>query len=150
MSQQIALTVQQCAECAQNSTPNKEPLMILQLPEYLWQVVGTDLFEIDGTHYVLTVDYFSKYPEVIQLTSSTSAAVIRALKSVFSRHGTPETVRSDNGLQYSSQEFARFASSYEFKHVTRSPRFPQSNGQVERTVQTVKRVAEEVKCMIPI
>ena len=87
MSQQIAQTMQQCAECAQNSTPNKEPLMISQLVEYPWQGVGTDLFEIDGTHYVLTVDYFSRYPEVIQLTSTTSAAVIRALKSVFSRHG---------------------------------------------------------------
>ena len=114
--------------------------MISQLLEYPWQVVGTDLFEIDGTHYVPTVDYFSRYPEVIQLTSTTSAAVIRALKSVFSRHGIPETVRSDNGPQYSSQEFARFASSYEFKYVTSSLRFPQSNGQVERTVQTVKRL----------
>ena len=140
VSQQIAQTVQQCAECAKNSTPNKEPLMTSQLPEYPWQVVGTDLFEIDGVHYLLTVDYFSRYPEVIKLTSTTSAAVIKALKSVFSRHGIPETVRSDNGPQYSSQEFARFASSYEFNHVTSSPRFPQSNGQVERTVQTVKRL----------
>ena len=140
MSQQIVQTVQQCAECAQNSTPNKEPLMISQLPEYPWQVVGTDLFEINGTHFVLTVDYFSRYPEVIQLTSTTSAAVIRALKSVFARHRIPETVQSDNGPQYSSQEFAQFASSYEFKHVTSSPRFLQSNGQVERTVQTVKRL----------
>ena len=114
--------------------------MISQLPEYPWQVVGTDLFEINGIHYLLTADYFSSYPEVIQLTSTTSAAVIRALKSVFSQHGIPETVRSDNGPQYSSQEFARFANSYEFNHTTNSPRFPQSNGQVERTVQTVKRL----------
>ena len=63
MSQQIAQTMQQCAECA---PPNKELLMISQLPEYPWQLVGTNLFEIDGTHYVLTVDYFCRYPEVIQ------------------------------------------------------------------------------------
>ena len=36
---------------------------------------------------------------MIKLTSTTSAAVIKALKSVFSRHGIPETVRSDNGPQ---------------------------------------------------
>ena len=80
--------------------------MISQLPEYPWQIAGTDLFEIDGTHYLLIVDYFSRYPEVIQLTSTTSAAVIRTL----SRHGIPETVRSDNGPHYSSKEFAQFAS----------------------------------------
>lgn len=88
----------------------------------------------------LTVDYFSRYPEVQQLKTTTSIAVISALKAVFSRHGIPEVVRSDNGPQFSSQEFARFARAYEFKHVTSSPRFPQSNGQVERMVQTVKRL----------
>ena len=67
VSQQIAQTLQQYAECAKNSIPNKEPVMILQLPEYPWQVVGTDLFEVDGVHYLLIVDYFSRYPEVIQL-----------------------------------------------------------------------------------
>ena len=58
--------------------------MILQLPEYPWQVVGTDLFEIGGVHYLLTVDCFSRYPEVIKLTSTTSVAVITAPKSEFS------------------------------------------------------------------
>ena len=67
VSQQIAQTLQQYAECAKNSIPNREPVMILQLPEYPWQVVGTDLFEVDGVHYLLIVDYFSRYPEVIQL-----------------------------------------------------------------------------------
>ena len=145
VSQQIAQTVHQCTECAKNSTPNKESLMTSQLPEYPWQVVGTDLFEIDGTHYLLTVDYFSRYPEVTKLTSTTSATVITTLKSTFAQHGILETVRSDNGPQYSLREFAQFASSYEFNHITSSPRFPQSNGQVERMVQTVKRMLKRSK-----
>jgi len=89
------------------------------------------------------VDYFSHYPEVIQLTSITSSTVITALKSMFARHGIPETVHSDNGPQYSSQEFAEFVSSYEFNHITSSPRFPQSNGQAERTMQAVKRMFQQ-------
>ena len=44
--------------------------------------------------------------------------------------------------QYSSHEFAAFADSYNFKHVTSSPLFPQSNGRVERTVKTVKQLLE--------
>ncbi len=40
------------------------------------------------------------------------------ISQAFSRHGIPEVVRSDNGLQYSSHEFAMFADSYGFKHVT--------------------------------
>ena len=65
-----------------------------------------------------------------------------ALKDI-SRFGIPETVVSDNGPQYSSQEFVGFASAYDFCHVTSSPHFPQSNIQAERTVQTVKKLLKE-------
>ena len=51
---------------------------------------------------------------------------------------------SDNGPQYVSQEFTDFARSYDFCHVTSSPHFPQSNGQAERTVRTIKRLLKEL------
>ena len=139
----ITQMVQHCDTCAKEARQRKEPLLPTALPDYPWQVIGTDLFEINRAHYLITVDYFSRYPEVTKLTSTSSASVINALKAVFSRHGLPEVVRSDNGPQYSSGEFARFASSYEFKHVTSSPLYPQSNGQVERTVQTVKSLLKQ-------
>ena len=49
-------------------------------------------------------------------------------------------VMSDNGPQFSSQEFAEFATRYHFKHITSSPLYPTSNGQAERSVQTVKHL----------
>ena len=60
------------------------------------------------------------------------------LKSIFACHRIIEIFRSDNGQQYASKEFSEFEKSYWFNHVTSSPRFPQSNGQVERTVQKIK------------
>lgn len=135
--------MQNCRECAEQSSNKREPLITTPLPDYPWQLIGTDLFELDKCQYLLVVDYFSRYPEVIKLNSTTSSQVIAVLKTIFARHGIPETVRSDNGPQYSSQEFARFASSYGFSHVTSSPRYPQSNGQVERMVQTIKQMLKK-------
>ena len=50
----MAQVVQQCDTCAREATPNREPLLPTPLPDYPWKVVGTDLFEIDGVHYLLT------------------------------------------------------------------------------------------------
>ena len=126
--QQIVQVVQNCEVCAKETKPGKEPLISTQLPKYPWQVVGTDLFELNKNNYLLVVDYFSCYPEVVKVTSTTSVSIISVLKSIFARHGIPEIVRSDNGPQYSSAEFMSFASSYGFQHITSSPKFPQSNG----------------------
>ena len=86
------------------------------------------------------MDYFTRFPEVIKLTSTTSKSIITALKSIFSRYGVPATLLSDNGPQFSSAEMKEFCKLYYFDHVTSSPYYPQSNGMVERTVRTVKKL----------
>ena len=59
---------------------------------------------------------------------------------MFTRRGIPEVVRSDNGPQYDSAEFAKFAKGWEFKNVTSIPLYAQSNGEAERTVKTAKNL----------
>nr|XP_050049913.1 uncharacterized protein K02A2.6-like [Dermacentor andersoni] len=97
-----------------------------------------DLFHLNGQTFILVVDYCSRFPEVVTLRSTTAQAVIDALKSIFARHGIPQEVRSDNGPPFSSQEFAAFAASYGFNHMTSSPHYAQSNGEAERMVRTIK------------
>ena len=93
--------------------------------------VGADLFELDKTSYLIVVDYFSRFPEVIKLTSTTSRSIITALKSIFSRYGVPAILFSDNGPQFASAEMEEFSKLYSFDHITSSPHYPQSNGLVE-------------------
>ena len=95
-----------------------------------------DLFSLQGISYlVVVVDYFSRYPEVIQLRS---IDVVEALKAIFARHGIPETVVSDNSPHNASVKLTRFAVEYSFIHITSSPHFPQRNGHAKWCVQTVK------------
>lgn len=143
LSTQLKNLVESCDTCARERTHHKEPLISSDFPERPWDVLGTDLFEWNNHQYLLVVDYFSQYIEVGKLSSTTSATVINHLKSIFSRHGIPSTVRSDNGPQFSSDLFSQFAKEWTFEHITSSPRFPQSSGEAERAVGTVKRLLQK-------
>ncbi|UYV66133.1 FAM120A [Cordylochernes scorpioides] len=82
------------------------------------------------------------YPEISLLQNLTAQEVIGRLKSIFARHGTPETVRSDNGPQFQKvlgSEFSKFSKEWSFKHITSSPKFPQSNGFIEAIIKNIKQ-----------
>ncbi|KAL1249126.1 hypothetical protein QQF64_020131 [Cirrhinus molitorella] len=135
------IPVGQCSICQERRSANtKEPLLLHSIPERPWQVVGTDLFTWNEQNYFVLVDYYSRYFEMERLHSCTAAAVIAKLKAAFARHGIPERFISDNGPCYSAEEFHRFAVAWDFQHTTTSPRYPQSNGLAEETVQTAKRI----------
>ncbi|KAL0161181.1 hypothetical protein M9458_044906, partial [Cirrhinus mrigala] len=140
MGQQIETMVGQCRICQERRNANtKEPLLSHTIPARPWQVVGTDLFTWNEQNIIIA-DYYSRYFEMERLNSCTALAVITKLKAVFARHGIPERVISDNGPCYSAEEFHRFAVEWDFKHCITSPRYPQSNGLAEKTVQTAKRI----------
>ena len=120
--------IQHCGPCQRDSR-DVEPLIPTELPDYPFQVIGSDL-----------LDFFSTYPELIKLSSTTSINIIYALKAIFARHGIPEILSSDNGPQYSSHEMREFATTYGFTHITSSPRYPQSNDFAERMAKSVKQL----------
>ena len=88
--------VKQCHTCVKQTRHHKEPMIALDSPDYPWQRVGADLFELKRMNYLVVVDYFSCYFEVVKLTSTASCAVVEAMKNIFSRYGIPETLISDN------------------------------------------------------
>ena len=140
ISKDVESFVQQCAECKKSIPNPREPLLTTPLPKHPWERVAADLFQLDGSTYLLVVDYFSRYPEVIKLNSTTSKTIISSLKAIFSRHGVPSVLMSDNGPQFDSRDMKEFANAYGFQHITSSPHYPQSNGLAERTVKTMKKL----------
>ena len=90
-------------------------------------------------------DYYSKFPFVYVIPSPvTSTAVIANMKSHIAEQGVPQRMISDNGGHFSSDAFRRFPDQWCFDHVASSPHYPQSNGFIERNVQTVKHTLKKV------
>ena len=143
ISKQIEETVQKCLRCCQHLTQRAETLLPTVFPDYLWQKVEVDLFAFKGSSYLLLIDYYSRYVEMSKMHSTTSAAVIQRMKSIFARHGIAEILISDNGPQFAAEIFTQFAQNFDFQHQTSSPNFPQGNGEIERAVKTVKSMLEK-------
>ena len=122
----------------------KEPMIIQPLPSLPWSKVGADLFEYDGLHYLILVDYYSNFIEVAPLNRNlTSRHIIQHVKDNISRYGIMDTLVSDNGPQFASAELKSFANDYGFEHITSSPLYPKSNGLAEKSVQTVKNLIKK-------
>lgn len=144
LSKQIGDMIGNCKTCLKFQRSNaKETLHTSEIPDDPWETIGADLFKWQNKTYLLITDYFSKYIEVINLKDETSRTTIKALKSCIVRWGIPKVIRSVNGPQFSSLEFKAFAETWDFKHITSSPTYPNSNGMVERQVQTVKRTLKK-------
>ena len=146
MNKAIEQMVLRCTICQEHRDSNpKEPMLPGPAPERPWEIIATDLFQWDGKDYVLLVDYYSRYIEIRMLENTTSTTMIHHIKSIFSRHGIPSMIISDNGPQYTAKEFQKFTKEWRIRHVTASPYHPQANGLAEKSVQTVKRILSKAK-----
>lgn len=67
------------------------------------------------------------------------------LSNIFARFGSPEQLVSDNGSNFTSEEFARFCKSNGIEHLRSSPHHPMSNGQAERFVDSFKRSLKKME-----
>ena len=146
MTTELKEYIAKCDVCmAHRSEQSKEPIQQHDFAARPWSKVAADLCDLDGHTLLVISDYYSNYIEVARTTSITSRSIIRELKAVFARFGIPQVLVTDNGAQFSSAEFAVFARTWGFDHVTSSPRYPQSNGKAENAVKTIKRLFKKCK-----
>lgn len=130
-----------CTHCQENRpSQRREPLIPTPLPTGPWERIGADLCEYKGQKYLVVVDCYSRYIELVHLPTTTSKFVINKLKALFARHGLPRTMMTDNGPQFSGAEFHQFMEYCGTEHVTSSPHFPQANREAKRAVQTAKKL----------
>ena len=141
MSNEIRQYVETCDVCATYSDKQSpETLHMHDIPHRPWEKVSSDLFELNGRSYLVTVDYYSNFYEVDYLPQTKSTDVITKLKHHFARHGIPDTFISDGGPQFDSDKFKHFCTSWDFKHEMTSPYNSKANGVAEAAVKSAKKI----------
>ncbi|KAL3075935.1 hypothetical protein niasHS_012852 [Heterodera schachtii] len=142
----IEAMVKHCAECQfAAKMPPKAPLRPWPTPGEVFGRVHIDFAGpcADGNIYLIFVDALSKWPEVMQMRTTTAKGTIEALNLVFHRYGAPKEIVSDNGPPFTSHEFKDFCRLKGIKHKFSPPYQPHCNGQAERMVDTFKRQAKK-------
>lgn len=146
ITRDIEERVQNCSECQlHQSHPPVAPLHPWAWPTRPWARLHIDYAgPINGQMVLIIIDAHSKYIEAIPTSGSTSIVVIEEMRTLFGRFGIPESIVSDNGTCFTSEEFRGFLKQNGVTHILSAPYHPSTNGLAERAVQVVKRGLRKV------
>lgn len=146
MNAEIEDFVRKCSSCASTQRAAlKVPLQPWPETSRPMERVHIDYAEKEGRNYLVFADAYSKWPEVVPTRAQTTFSTIKALDPIFARFGFPEDLVSDNGPAFRSQEFQDYCDQRGIKLLHSPPYHPQSNGQVERFVDTFKRFTDKIR-----
>ena len=88
---------------------------------------------------IVVVDYFTKWVEVEPLATITEQKVRNFVwRFIICRFGIPRSLVFDNGKQLDNPKFRDFCAELGIRNYYSSPAHPQSNGQAEVTIRTLK------------
>ena len=122
------------------NAPKQAPVHHWEMTTEPWQRIHIDFAEYEGKSYLVLVDSYSKWLEVVPTRGQSSLDTIEALRKIFATHGLPDVCVSDNAASFLSEEFQTFISKNGIHHITSAPYHPASNGQAERCVETLEMV----------
>ena len=103
-----------------------------------------EVASLSGSKYAVTfIDEYTKYAVVKYMTHKSQ--VLDKFKEYVAENGTPRTLRSDNGAEYTSSKFKRFCRDSKIKQEFTVPETPQQNGVAERFNRTI---VEMGRCLL--
>ena len=137
---EVKAHVRSCGGCqrASRNTNARAPLQPLPCVGEPFHLVAFDLVgpipkSVSGFRYILTMmDMFSKYPEAIPLKKVDNEAVLEGMLEIFSRHGIPGTILTDQGSVFMSRLTKAVCQTLGIEQIRTSPYHPHSDGALER------------------
>ncbi|XP_058049000.1 uncharacterized protein K02A2.6-like, partial [Ahaetulla prasina] len=128
MDREISDRVGRCQVCQESRPlPPTAPVLEWEKPQGPWSRIHIDFAgPFHGQTFLIVVDAFSKWLEIILMKSTTAGAVISALKHLFATHGLPDTLVSDNGPQFTAALFEGYLAEEGIRHALSAPFHPAS------------------------
>ena len=127
-----------CIDSDKNCSTHDVPLTNVTWPIQAWQKIGIDIsgpfneLPVHMRNVIVMIDYHSKWSEICFTENVTTDVVLKFMKDTFSREGLPETIVSDNGVQFVSNSMQSFLKENNISHIQTALYDPRCNGQVER------------------
>ena len=133
-----------CKEHAKISRLPSEPLTSITSP-WPFQQWGLDILgplplgKGQCKFIIVAVDYFTKWAEAEPLATITEQKIRNFVwRAIICRFGIPRALVSDNGKQFNNAKFRDFCAELGIKNYYSFLAHPQSNGQAEVTIRTLK------------
>ena len=101
---------------------------------YPFQHLCSDYFTLHGIAFLVIVDRFSGWFNVHHGKGGT-LELVRIFARLFQDMGVPESLTTDGGMTYVSEQFKRFLSDYGVDHRVSSVGFPHGNTRSEIAVK---------------
>jgi hypothetical protein len=102
--------VKGCKNCY-NKLQDPPKIEIKQWPpsKYAWERIHVYFLDpMNKNYYFVLIDAYSKWPQVLKMKDIRTKTTIYKLTETFSRYDLPRTIVSDNGPQFTAQEFKKY------------------------------------------
>ena len=136
----------QCRSCT-GMAPSQpcEPYISTPSPEYPFDKVVSDYFDLSGHRYLLYADRYSGWISVVKpgINEGDASYLKKRLRTLFTTFGAPNEMSSDGGSPYNSHEMSKFLETWGVHWRNSSAHYPQSNGRAELAVKVAKRILTE-------
>ncbi|GJU83912.1 reverse transcriptase domain-containing protein [Tanacetum coccineum] len=93
-------------------------------------------------YILMVVEYLSKWVEAKAFPTNDARVVVKFLKSIFARFGTPRAIISDRGTHFYNDQFVKVMLKYGVTHRLSTAYHPQTSGQVDVLNRGLKRILE--------
>lgn len=155
LSQDVRRFIARCDVCKETKAPNqilRPPMGRAFTSDRPFQRLYVDFLgpyprsKSGNTTIFIVLDHMSKFVWLKPFSKATAVKMVQFLETdIFHFVGVPESVMSDNGVQFASKEFKTFLSKYGVQHILTASHSPQANAseRVNRSIVAAIRAYVE-------